>query len=102
MGLLFLLVQGLAGEFQYRGDEKQEIKLQWPNLHNLLEAIVAKSHCFTVRLKILGVVSHQTLIISLQNWVKGSLIFNDIYYSYSASFLVWPLLFFFHEISPFL
>ena len=43
--------------------------------------IVVKSHCFTVRLKILGVVSHQTLIISLQNWVKGSLIFNDIYYS---------------------
>ena len=29
--------------------------------------IVAKSHCFTVRLKILGVVSLQTLIISLQN-----------------------------------
>ena len=37
-------------------------------------SIVAKSHCFTVRLKILDVVSHQTLIISLQNWVKGSLI----------------------------
>ena len=37
--------------------------------------IVAKSHCFTVRLKILAIVSHQTLIISLQNWVKGSLIF---------------------------
>ena len=36
--------------------------------------IVAKSHYFTVRLKIIGVVSHQTLIISLQNWVKGSLI----------------------------
>ena len=42
--------------------------------------IVAKSHCFTERLKILGIVSHQTLIISLQNWVKDSL-FNDIYYS---------------------
>ena len=27
--------------------------------------LVAKSHCFTVRLKILGVVSHQILIISL-------------------------------------
>ena len=27
-----------------------------------------------MRLKILGVVSHQTLIISLQNWVKGILI----------------------------
>ena len=38
--------------------------------------IVAKSHCLTVRLKILGVVSHQTLIISLQNWVTGSSIFN--------------------------
>ena len=51
------------------------------HLPNHLERGVAKSHCFTVRLKILGVVSQQTLRISLQNWVKGSLIFNNIYYS---------------------
>ena len=36
-------------------------------LGNEHDSIVAKSHCFTVRLKILSVVSHQTLIISLHN-----------------------------------
>ena len=50
---------------------------RWPcalGMNRQYTYIVAKSHCFTVRLKILDVVSHQTLIISLQNWVKGSLI----------------------------
>ena len=39
MGLLLLLVQGGQESFNDRGDEKQEIKLQRPNIHNLLEAV---------------------------------------------------------------
>ena len=55
----------------------EDISPQVENLtisQGMYVCIVAKSHCLTVRLKILGIASHQTLIISLQNWVKGRFI----------------------------